>query len=190
MMNKIAITGHTRGIGRALYQVFSNNNQVVGFSSSNGFDISIEQVRNNILSQCKDYDIFINNAYDPVGQLDLLKKLIELWEGKNKLIINMSSKLVFYPGPTNEFFDQYINSKKEQNNVCSKRFYSDNPKVLNIMPGLVETDMSKVFTSKKMDCAHLANFVYDIVKHKDMISTQQLIIDVPGLNWSDVKVSL
>lgn len=189
MNYKIAITGHTRGIGQAIFKTFKNHgHDILGFSSSQGYNIGNLEVRQSILEQCKDCDIFINNAYDPDGQTELLKMFIENWDGLNKMIINISSKLVFYPGPTNAFFDRYISDKKEQNLICSKRTYTDNPKILNIMPGLVETEMSKIFSAPKISCDDLANYLYDIVKYKDIVSTQQIIVDVPGLNWADVKI--
>lgn len=70
---KIAITGHTRGIGKSLYDYFCKNNHTVfGFSRSNGYDINLNQDR--ILDVVKDYDIFINNASSNDSQLQLLKK--------------------------------------------------------------------------------------------------------------------
>jgi len=58
------------------------------------------------------------------------------------------------------------------------------------MPGLVDTEMSNIFSGSKMTTENLAKFIYDIVKYKDVISTQQIIIDVPGLNWSTVGVEI
>mgnify|MGYP001626557762 CR=1 FL=1 len=36
---KIALTGHTSGIGKALYDILSQEHDVVCFSRSNGYDI-------------------------------------------------------------------------------------------------------------------------------------------------------
>lgn len=187
----VAVTGHTKGIGNAIHTVFKNNgHNVFGFSRSNGFDISNNDVQEHILKQCENIDVFVNNAYAPTAQTVLLKKFINLWKGTDKMIINLSSKLVFYPGKTNDFFDVYIKDKKEQNDICNKRCYSDQPRILNIMPGLVDTEMSNIFDASKMSTNNLANFIYDLVKYKDIISTQQIIIDVPGLDWSTVGVTL
>lgn len=187
----IAITGHTTGIGHAIFNTFKNNNHnIVGYSRSNGFDISNELIQTQILKDCEHLDVFINNAYAPKAQTVLLEKFINLWKGTDKLIINLSSKLVFYPGKTNEFFDMYMADKKEQNALCAKRFHCDQPRILNIMPGLVDTKMSNIFSSPKMTCDNLAKFIYDIVQYKDIVSTQQMIIDVPGIDWSTVGVKL
>jgi hypothetical protein len=188
---KVAITGHTKGIGSSIYNKFKTNGHLTtGYSRTTGYDITDNNVQDSILKQCEDFDIFVNNAYAPKAQTALLEKFINQWKNTNKLIINLSSKLVFYPGKTNDFFDMYMNDKKEQNTICIKRVYSDQPRVLNIMPGLVDTEMSNIFTSPKMTCDSVASYIYDIVKYKDVISTQQIIIDVPGLDWSAVGVQL
>ena len=38
-MRRVAITGHTSGLGAALFERFSVSDMVVGLSRSNGFDI-------------------------------------------------------------------------------------------------------------------------------------------------------
>jgi NADP-dependent 3-hydroxy acid dehydrogenase YdfG len=55
---KVAVTGHTSGIGKAIYEKYQPNS--VGFSRSNGFDITKDIKK--ILKACKDCDIFVNNA--------------------------------------------------------------------------------------------------------------------------------
>jgi len=188
---KIGITGHTRGIGKAIFNKFlRHNHTVIGFSKSNGYDISDTLIQTKILSECKNFDIFINNAYYPTAQLKLLSSFIEEWKNTNKLIVNISSKLVFYNGPTNKFFEEYIINKKEQNDICMNRLDKDSPKVLNILPGLVDTEMSSIFSAPKIRCEDLADYVYDIIKYRNIVSTQQIIVDVPSLNWKDVKVNI
>ena len=57
---KIAITGHTNGIGKACYDLLSQEHQVIGFSRSSDYDINDPE---SIFSSAKDSDVFINNAY-------------------------------------------------------------------------------------------------------------------------------
>ena len=57
---KVAITGHTRGFGNSLYNIFkSQEHDVLGFSRSNGFDISNNLIREHIVDEIKNFDIFI-----------------------------------------------------------------------------------------------------------------------------------
>ena len=81
----IAITGHTKGFGKYLFQRLHAR----GFSRSNGFDINDPQ---KIIESLDDCDIFINNAYDGFAQVKLLYALYEEWKDKNKLIINIGSR--------------------------------------------------------------------------------------------------
>lgn len=71
---KCVVTGHTSGIGRAIYNHFlSKGWQVKGMSRSTGYHI-IED-REKIISESAGVDIFVNCAYDGTGQLDLLNSL-------------------------------------------------------------------------------------------------------------------
>lgn len=58
---KIAITGHSKGIGKELYNIFDSDHQVEGFSRSNGFDIATHHKL--IARSVKDCDVFVNNAW-------------------------------------------------------------------------------------------------------------------------------
>jgi len=81
-MKKIAITGHTWGIGRAIFSYFRKDptNIVIGFSRSNGFDISDSSKRQEIIKQSIDCDIFVNNANveDDDSQLYMLEEMFNL----------------------------------------------------------------------------------------------------------------
>lgn len=87
-MLKVAITGHTRGLGAALFERFSVNDMVSGLSRSNGCDI---RHISKICDAVKDADIFINNAYDRYSQVDLLYAVYDMWKDQDKKIINIGS---------------------------------------------------------------------------------------------------
>lgn len=86
-MKKVFVTGHTSGIGKATYELLSDNYIVVGGSRSNGFDISDSSCYNDLLN----YDVIVNNAYHPTGQVELLKYVYKHWQGKSKVIVNVGS---------------------------------------------------------------------------------------------------
>jgi len=88
---KYAITGHTSGIGKRLFDKLSPN--AIGFSRSNGYNITIEENRRTIIEQSADCDIFINNAYSGFGQTQLLLDIFKAWRNTNKTIINIGSKI-------------------------------------------------------------------------------------------------
>lgn len=184
---KIAITGHTKGIGKALADSFeSQGHTVVGFSASTGFDISNIFDRQRILDQSKDCDIFINNAYAPGGQTELLKAILYLWEGQDKLVINVSSKFV-YQIDTPPRFKEYVSDKNQQNELIKSRMRSGLPRVMNISPGIVDTDMSKMFKANKIDPNEIAKLIIDSLGYKSLI-VQEITIDVPNLDWKDISL--
>jgi NAD(P)-dependent dehydrogenase (short-subunit alcohol dehydrogenase family) len=95
-MSLVAITGHTSGIGKAMADYFTARDyHVLGFSRSNGYDISKESDRQRIIDECQDADIFVSNAYnfktDDDGQTLLLKAMTNNWYYQSKLIVNVSS---------------------------------------------------------------------------------------------------
>jgi len=84
---KIAITGHTEGIGKAIYQAYLNEADAlaIGFSRQNEHDISDKTWYNKLL----EFDVVINNAHEKNYQIDLLHFLAKNnFKGK---IINMGS---------------------------------------------------------------------------------------------------
>ena len=72
------ITGHTSGIGNALYQKYGG----IGLSKSTGFDISTDDIQPYL----KGSNVFVNNAwdgYDPFAQTRLLQAIIDIgYKGK------------------------------------------------------------------------------------------------------------
>ena len=88
---KVAITGHTKNIGKHLYEKFSPDS--IGFSRSNGYDITNKDDQMRIISEVKDCDVFINNAPAGFGQSELCLELWYKWKDLNKTIINVGSRI-------------------------------------------------------------------------------------------------
>lgn len=89
---KVAITGHTSGIGKAFAdECRSRGFEVVGFSRSTGTNIAELSDQDFILSSINDCDIFINNAHDRFGQVELFSKVWQSWKNKSRLIINIGT---------------------------------------------------------------------------------------------------
>jgi hypothetical protein len=94
-MHKYAITGHTAGIGQALFDKLSPN--CIGFSRSAGYDITNRNDRQRIIRESSECDIFINNATDDMGQTLLLIELFNKWKDTDKVIINVGSRIAEVP---------------------------------------------------------------------------------------------
>lgn len=182
---KIVLTGHTKGIGSSLKSVFEqHNHEVLGFSKSTGHDISNTDERAIIIDALKSADVFINNAYHPIGQIEILKNALDVWEGQNKFIINISSKIVYiesdyFPDDVKEYRESKVNAKKLIDN------YTGTVRIYNIFPDLLKTDfaLSKSYFDPHrdgMDTETLASLIYDLFKYRDKIHIPEIEALIPG----------
>ena len=80
-----AITGHTSGIGQAIFK----SKQGLGFSLSNGYDIRKEEDRKRIIKESEDSKVFINNAHGGFGQALLLREVFSAWKDRPGQIVNI-----------------------------------------------------------------------------------------------------
>lgn len=177
---KIGITGHTQGIGSSLTKIFKDkHHSVLGFSSSDGYDISESKSRMQIVDNCYDCDIFVNNAYHKTGQLEMLKDMLVAWEGKEKIIINLSSQVVYKNSPLIEGEHAvYKNSKTLLNEFINQ--YTGTVKILNVIPDLVNTNFylaTKIFdTSQGINSDNLAKLIVNTVMNFDDLYVKELVI--------------
>jgi len=89
-MSKIAITGHTKGLGYALYEhLYNAGHQVFGFSRSLGYALPFKM--DQVLTLSDDADVFINNALPVTSQITLLYQLYDRWKDKQKIILTVGS---------------------------------------------------------------------------------------------------
>lgn len=86
-----AITGHTAGIGKTIYEKLNPN--IKGFSRTNGYDIKQSSDIYKILDESAGCKIFINNAYDDFAQSNLLLEAFFRWKDTDKTIINVGSRI-------------------------------------------------------------------------------------------------
>jgi short-subunit dehydrogenase involved in D-alanine esterification of teichoic acids len=186
---KVSITGHSRGIGLALATLFERKGfPVLGFSRSNGYDISYPASVDKIIEESSESTVFINNAYDEIGQHRLLEKFINKWAGTDKIIVNISSKLAFVEqGTFGGMYDDYIQAKQKQNMLIRENTFNSKPQILNVVMGLVDTDMAKEFNAKKINPDDLANLIFDMVKYSGIVNVQEIVVDVPGIDYANLR---
>ena len=92
---KIAITGHTAGIGQALANEYElAGHDVVGLSQREG-----NNIRNTpkICDQIEPCDVFVNNAQAGYAQTELLFEMVHRWAGTRKHIIVVSTMMTQQP---------------------------------------------------------------------------------------------
>lgn len=118
MDKRIVITGHTSGLGKAIYDKFKevSCHEIVGMSRSNGYDI--DKDFDKVVAEAAGAEIFINNAYRDQQQLKLFNAL----KDKVGMMVVMGSVSRFYPEmiPT-----QYVHDKQALAEAC--RLESLNP---------------------------------------------------------------
>lgn len=130
--HKIVITGHTAGLGKAIYDKFTevSCHEIVGLSRSNGYDIDADF--DKVVEEASGAELFINNAYRDEQQL----KLFHALKDKVDMMIVMGSVSRHYPEliPTD-----YVKDKQSLAEAC--RLESINPNgipVLHLDLGFLE----------------------------------------------------
>jgi NADP-dependent 3-hydroxy acid dehydrogenase YdfG len=166
---KISITGHTSGIGLALSNYFSTNHDVIGFSRSNGYDISDENSRKNILEKSLGSDIFINNAYNDYdgSQLEMLKLVTSHNEFSGKIVINISSR---YTTDSNN----YCNTKAALDKFCESFIFNRNIKLINLKPGLIVTPRVTSINNPKMSADDVVNIIKFVIDHSEKFNIHSI----------------
>lgn len=124
MKKKIVITGHTSGIGKAIYDKFKeiSCHEIVGMSRSNGYDI--DKDFDKVVEEASGAHLFINNAYRDKQQL----KLFHALKDSVDMMVVMGSVSRLYPEliPTD-----YVKDKQELAEAC--RLESINPNSIPIL---------------------------------------------------------
>ena len=141
---KIAVTGHTSGIGKSIYELLiKQGHDVTGFSRQTGFDLlelkhdkPNKQKMAKFIKSIKDYDIFINNACYEFMQVEILYELFEVWRKVDKTIINIGS--VSGDKSKGEPHEYQIH-KVALDKACQQLETMGKCKVVNIRPGWVDT---------------------------------------------------
>jgi NAD(P)-dependent dehydrogenase (short-subunit alcohol dehydrogenase family) len=165
---KIGITGHSRGLGRALAKQLGVDNQVVGFSRSSGYDISHTH---EIIKDALECDIFINNAYQNYCQTYLLSSLFELWQyNQNKTIVCIGSTVTNYPRIEREL--DHLPWPYRDHKISLERLFrhlvKQNPKchMILITPGATDTDMIAHLPGPKMNPEDVAAIIIDVMTNR------------------------
>lgn len=135
---KIAITGHTSGIGRALAKQYEQRGHtIIGLSKRDGNDIrDIQRIADKIES-C---DMFINNAQQAYAQSDLLFEIHKRWKNQSgKEIIAVSTMMTLSGPDVEKHIEYYVQKVALENAVLELAKSGIWPKILLLRPGGVYT---------------------------------------------------
>jgi hypothetical protein len=177
---KIAITGHTHGIGKAFAeQLAERGHSIVGISRRDGENIRRVQHTASLIEPC---DLFINNAQSQYAQTELFYEVWKRWKGQEKYIWNISTMMTEQPingtpdGQDDIAMSQYRNQKIALEEASRQlRFKSSWPKISVIKPG-------GVGTQKKFDNTNKANVdiwvksIIDTFSHNNNIEISEISV--------------
>jgi len=190
--NNIAITGHTSGIGKGLYDYFTSEGcGVKGFSLTNGFDIAKKENIDRIIELTAECDLFINNAHCGYQQVEIAK----LWHHRhwysNHFIINISSiagePLADLPN-TMPWLAPYGEEKYSLNKISWNINHSGSDcKSIALMPGLVATNFYNRYATGHNDAEEQYNMIMktnSIITVDDLVKTIDLVLQsINGRNF-------
>ena len=151
---RIAITGHTKGIGAALCAwLSSQGHEVFGFSRATGHDISDDAVQKQLVTLASGCDLFINNAFSGSAQSNLLLKFWYEWNSsdQDKMILNIGSKAAvdYRKRAKPMLYDMHKLGLRELSGDLASR--PGNVRVCHLTIGYVDVLSSKLKDVPKLD---------------------------------------
>lgn len=182
---RIAITGHTSGLGKALLALSRiRGHEVIGFSRSNGYDIADDGTQTRIVLEASGADIFINNAHHGFSQCDLFTRLYREWRDSPKLIINIGSIITsersWPSGPQHgELGSRHYAAEKAGLDTLTHWAWNDTSakcEVVLVRPGSIQTGrMHKVPDFKTLTAQEVAEYILESVLDHDFIVRDMMI---------------
>lgn len=178
---KVAITGHTSGIGKGIYDFYRNKNiEVRGYSLENGYDI---KDYNKILEDSVDCNIFINNAYSYYTQSEIVKAWGSLHKDSKDLIISTSSIAAEPLLEIENLFPHLVPYGKEKYAINKASWNLNHSEALCkasvIMPGVVDTSFYNPYDTEEQNGIELYNRVIEtnsIITVEDLVKTVDFIV--------------
>lgn len=154
---RVALTGHTRGIGASLAAHFiSQGIEVRGFSRMNGYHL--RRAVGRIARESEDCDVLINNAYFEFQQVHLLYRMFNLWHDRDKLIVNIGSTSPDAPKTAPWPYDIHKLALDQAHAQLSG--IAGRCRLLNIRLGFVDTDFVRDFQVKKLNPEFVAARIF------------------------------
>lgn len=196
-LKRIAITGHTKGIGEQLWNRLEDRGiQLKGFSKSTGYNLQRVSTCKKVVQEVVDWnaDVFINNAYVPDNQVRLLYLLYEHWENKPRLIVNLSatssdSITNFSQMGYNENWTPYVSDKARLDFASlqlANMYKKGKCRVSLVKPGFVDTDSTAMFKSFAEDYMMTADSVAEqlewLIDLGKEVQVRNLSFDVGNFN--------
>lgn len=177
---KIAITGHSSGIGKEFSkQLADRGHNIVGISRREGNNIRRVNHTCSLIEPC---DLFINNAQTQYAQTELLFEMWNRWRGQDKYIWNISTMMTESPvntspdGQDEIIMSQYYNQKLSlESAVRQLKFKNSKPVLSIIKPGGVATQQ-EFDNKKKENTSTWVKSIIDIFTLHETINISEISI--------------
>jgi NADP-dependent 3-hydroxy acid dehydrogenase YdfG len=160
---KIAVTGHSSGIGQAFANVFTDmGHEVVGLSRRNGNNI---RSQHKILPQILECDMFVNNAQEGFVQTELLYAVWNEWKSTRKTIWCIGS---ICSQLQQSFYLKEYQTQKQALDCAFNNCRSDPDNRTNlcmIRPGVVATQDYNAVNHDSCDAGEFAKIVVATWNH-------------------------
>lgn len=134
---KIAITGHTAGIGQTFSQLLlDRGHEIVGLSKRTGDNIRITPKIADKIEPC---DMWINNAQASYAQTELLFEMARRWQEQRKHIWVIGTMMTQQVTAPTEYTEYYNQKQTLDLAVAQIRHQQRLPVITVIRPGGVAT---------------------------------------------------
>jgi NADP-dependent 3-hydroxy acid dehydrogenase YdfG len=182
---KIAITGHTAGIGQAFTKILADRgHEIVGLSKRHG-----DNIRNTakIMEKIVPCDMLINNAQAGYAQTELLYAVWQAWRdqpGKHIWCIGTTMTQApvdqAVPGQSDMAMSQYRNQKIALDDAIAQlRNKTHSPIITMIRPGAVATQLGQT-----------ANWPYcEVDAWANTVVSTMLLANEQGMRYNELTLS-
>jgi nucleoside-diphosphate-sugar epimerase len=192
---KVAITGHTRGIGKKISEYFSSSgHEIVGFSRSTGCDLKVEEHRQTAIQKIIECDVFVNNAFVSIEKtyshysyvpIEILFEVHKSWkDSPGKKIFVISSSTHWSLTMSYDYgYAGYQVHKMALDHASFLLSHAHTYPILHLLnPGRVDTDLAKNRMGSRMKTSDVTSVIDFCMKNADKIYTREITFD-PGSDY-------